>query len=110
MATQISFDTWITNIYVWPDGVPTDCARLSKGEADCLEQNSPAPCPSCVEYAKACEAYENDVEGNHDAPKFRMFYECPIDGAKWTMEYSCTCNDRCPVCDKEIEAKSVEDL
>jgi hypothetical protein len=26
---------------------------------------------------------------------YRMFYECPNDGTKWTLEWECQCNDRC---------------
>jgi len=33
--------------------------------------------------------------------EFRMFYKhCDTE---WDMEWSCTCNDRCPVCNHEIE-------
>jgi hypothetical protein len=28
----------------------------------------------------------------------------------WDDEYSCTCNDRCPVCNAEIEPESSDDL
>jgi len=40
---------------------------------------------------------------------FRMKYECPC-GEAWSMEHECTCNDRCPSCNKENEPFSVEDV
>jgi hypothetical protein len=52
---------------------------------------------------------EADSATSSDYP-FRMFYECPQDGTKWTLEWECQCNDRCPTCDKEIESKDVEDI
>lgn len=42
--------------------------------------------------------------------KFRNFYECPYDGAKWIDEWDCTSNDRCPVCGAEIEPHESEDI
>lgn len=35
--------------------------------------------------------------------RFRNFYRCSECGYKWLDEWSCTCNDRCPECDTEIE-------
>jgi len=52
---------------------------------------------------------ETDSGISNDYP-YRMFYECPQDGTKWTLEWECQCNDRCPTCDKEIEPKDVEDI
>ena len=37
---------------------------------------------------------------------FRMEYECPC-GTTWTMTHDCTCNDRCPSCNKENEPVNV---
>ncbi len=34
---------------------------------------------------------------------YRNYYRCPFDGTEWRDEWSCMCNDRCPVCDAEIE-------
>lgn len=31
-------------------------------------------------------------------------------GEEWSEEWSCMCNDRCPVCNKEIEPYESEDL
>jgi hypothetical protein len=42
--------------------------------------------------------------------QFRMYYECPCGGAQWTMEHDCACNDKCPLCDAEIEPHHVEDI
>lgn len=41
---------------------------------------------------------------------FRMKYKCPYDGHEWEMEWDCACNDRCPVCNKEIEPLSYDEL
>lgn len=40
---------------------------------------------------------------------FNKHYECPC-GATWSDEWSCECNDRCPDCNKEIEAYDSDDL
>lgn len=34
---------------------------------------------------------------------FQNSYECSECGTKWTDEWSCMCNDRCPKCSTEIE-------
>jgi len=40
---------------------------------------------------------------------FQNFYHCPSDGTMWDDVWSCMCNDRCPVCNKEIEPyKSID--
>ena len=41
---------------------------------------------------------------------FRNYYQCPYDLTKWRDEWHCTCNDRCPVCDREIEPYFSEDV
>jgi transcription initiation factor IIE alpha subunit len=41
---------------------------------------------------------------------FRNYYQCPYDQTKWRDDWHCTCNDRCPVCDREIEAYFSEDI
>jgi transcription initiation factor IIE alpha subunit len=41
---------------------------------------------------------------------FRNYYHCPYDGASWTAEWSCQCNDRCPTCRAEIEPHDSEDI
>jgi hypothetical protein len=42
--------------------------------------------------------------------RFLNHYKCPDDGAEWTDEWSCTCNDRCPKCNKEIEPYESEEI
>jgi len=37
-------------------------------------------------------------------------YLCPKCNSRWTDEWSCTCNDRCPVCDLESSPTSSRDL
>jgi hypothetical protein len=39
--------------------------------------------------------------------KYYRHDECDVD---WTDEWSCGCNDRCPVCDAEIEPYDWDDL
>ena len=34
--------------------------------------------------------------------RFNNHYKCPC-GYEWEDEWDCMCNDRCPVCNKEIE-------
>jgi len=41
---------------------------------------------------------------------FRNYYRCPYDGAAWIDEWSCMCNDRCPMCRAEIEPYDSEDV
>ena len=41
---------------------------------------------------------------------FRNFYRCPECGTTWTMEWSATCNDRCPSCRLEIQPHRSEDI
>ena len=41
---------------------------------------------------------------------FKNFYRCPNDGTEWVDEWSCTCNDRCPTCNAEIEPYRSEDV
>jgi len=41
---------------------------------------------------------------------FRKYYECSQCGTKWTDEWSCVCNDRCPNCDTETEPSDAEDV
>jgi hypothetical protein len=41
---------------------------------------------------------------------FRKHYRHEECDANWFDEWSCTCNDRCPVCDAEIEPRDYVDL
>jgi hypothetical protein len=42
--------------------------------------------------------------------QFRNYYRCPHDGTKWHDAWYHRCNDRCPVCDTEIEPYFGEDI
>jgi len=42
--------------------------------------------------------------------RFINHYRCPDDGTEWSDEWSCTCNDKCPTCNKEIEPYESEDI
>lgn len=41
---------------------------------------------------------------------YLKYYECSECGTKWTDEWSCTCNDRCPSCRAETEPYDDDDL
>jgi len=63
--------------------------------------NVSEPCPDCNS-----SGYYIPEIGN----KYLMTYFCHDCDETWTMEWSCACNDKCPVCNKEIEPTNVEDL
>jgi hypothetical protein len=41
---------------------------------------------------------------------FDVHYVCPYDGEAWSQESDCTCNDRCPNCEAEIEPVSWQEI
>ena len=41
---------------------------------------------------------------------FLKYYRHDECDCAWTDEWSCTCNDRCPECDAEIEPQAYGDL
>ena len=48
-------------------------------------------------------------EKHQESLRFTNFYKCSECGYKWHSRWSCTCNDRCPSCNTEIEpTNSVE--
>jgi len=53
--------------------------------------------------ASACELGAEVLAVVCRQPQFVNFYQCPDDGKKWVMTWSCMCNDRCPSCKHEIE-------
>jgi len=61
-------------------------------------------------HAKADKAISALSTGISEEPRFRNYYRCPYDGASWTAEWSCKCNDRCPSCRAEIEPHDSEDI
>ncbi len=50
------------------------------------------------------------VERAAEELRFRNYYRCPYDGTCWVAEWSCRCNDRCPLCRAEIEPHDSEDI
>ena len=40
---------------------------------------------------------------------YLKYYRCPC-GARWVDTWICTCNDRCPSCNREIEPYRWEDF
>lgn len=45
-----------------------------------------------------------------DGFRLRNHYRCPSDGTEWVDEWDCACNDRCPVCQDEIQPYHSEDI
>jgi len=41
---------------------------------------------------------------------FLKRYRCEECGTRWTDEWSCACNDRCPQCDVETETDDYDNL
>ena len=42
-------------------------------------------------------------------PDYTNYYRCSVCHTEWTDQWSCTCNDRCPHCNAEIEPYKSED-
>jgi hypothetical protein len=53
---------------------------------------------------------EYSDEDQDEEIRFINHYRCPDDGTEWSDEWSCTCNDKCPTCNKEIEPYESEDI
>lgn len=45
-----------------------------------------------------------------DGYRFVNHYHCPRCYTRWSSSDDCTCNDRCPTCNVEIEPYKSEDL
>ena len=41
---------------------------------------------------------------------YRKFYKCPECSHEWDDTWDCLCNDRCPVCNAEIEPHDWEEI
>jgi hypothetical protein len=52
----------------------------------------------------------NSSEGAVGPRAFVNYYLCPIDNAHWSDTWSCTCDDKCPTCGREIEPYKSLDL
>lgn len=46
----------------------------------------------------------------HDNYRFINHYHCPRCYTRWSSSDDCTCNDRCPTCNVEIQPHRSEDL
>jgi PHP family Zn ribbon phosphoesterase len=44
-----------------------------------------------------------------DAGRYTNYYRCEKCNVDWEDTWSCTCNDRCPKCNAEIEPHLSED-
>jgi len=57
---------------------------------------------------------ESDNSEDVQGPSYRNYYrhaDCDEEpGIEWNSVWSCTCNDRCPACDHEIEPYNSEDV
>lgn len=42
--------------------------------------------------------------------KYINYYKCPIDFLEWQDSWDSMCNDKCPMCDKEIEPHTSFDI
>ena len=42
--------------------------------------------------------------------KYKNYYRCSECGTEWEDCWECTCNDRCPDCNAEIEPYKSEDI
>lgn len=49
------------------------------------------------------------TESSHELV-FRNYYRCPNDETTWKDDWSCMCNDRCPICGTEVEPYDSEDI
>lgn len=54
-----------------------------------------------VKKASPMEKYS--LKSKESPSRFINHYQCPDCGVCWQDHWSCTCNDKCPVCNKEIE-------
>lgn len=50
------------------------------------------------------------LNNDEEARLFRNHYRCGDCDVEWNDLWSCTCNDRCPTCGKEIEPYESEDV
>jgi predicted RNA-binding Zn-ribbon protein involved in translation (DUF1610 family) len=41
---------------------------------------------------------------------FRMAFECPNDGSKWIVEWTCQFADHCPSCGTQVEPKDAKEI
>jgi hypothetical protein len=57
------------------------------------------------------EEQDKDSDGEHaEEIRFLNHYKCPDDRTEWSDEWSCTCNDRCPTCNHEIEPYESDEI
>lgn len=64
-------------------------------------------------YEPVAEYFNNEVlqrwEDSHPT-EYRNYYRCPDDGEEWEDVWLHACNDRCPVCNKEITPYKSEEV
>jgi DnaJ-class molecular chaperone len=59
--------------------------------------NPSEPCPDCMGSGyEIPEKFILDEDYNEEA--FTMEYHCPECNETWFMNWSCACDDKCPVC------------
>lgn len=60
--------------------------------------------PTISSLARTAGATEPEPEPEPEPERIYVnYYECPYDGTEWQDRWSCQCNDKCPLCGKEIE-------
>jgi hypothetical protein len=49
------------------------------------------------------DEWEGALDSDGEPCRWHNHYECDHCVEYWTDDWSCCCNDRCPVCDRETE-------
>lgn len=53
-----------------------------------------------------------DADGwlDYEVKEYMNYYRCPDCKVEWDDVWTCTCNDKCPECNKEIEPIKSEEI
>jgi hypothetical protein len=102
----------VVNLFGESSDNPYVAAALDKQKDGEIEVNDPAvvsPGDDPGAYVMAWIWVSDEAAGvTSEEPQFRNHYRhC---GQEWNDVWSCTCNDKCPVCGAEIEPYESEDL
>jgi len=63
-----------------------------------------------IHFEAECNSTSNEHVGEEGLVGYLNKYRCPNDDCEWADEADCQCNDRCPVCNKEIEPYTSIDI
>lgn len=61
-------------------------------------------------HANISDNTANVVQNGEKTASYLNYYRCPNDGNEWQDVWSSTCNDKCPVCNSEIEPYHSDEL